>query len=676
MMRKAAIVHGWRSLVVATVLIAAGLVGWRIRHAVVQAKNITRSQGLVASLLNAEITQVPTIVSEMRELREWADPLLKARVADAEDGSAEKLHLSLALLPDDASQLDYLSRQLPVCKLDQFPVVRDALLPRHEKVSPALWQLVQHEQQDPDVRFQASAALAQYAPDDERWEEIAPFVAEHLTNAVSSVYFGQWLEQFQSVRRQLSNPLIAIHAQRSRSLKQRETAALALAAYLRDQPDKLVDVILVADEFTEFWPLVAALRPYSAAVRQPLIAELMAPIPGQLAKFDDHFSEEEQLQRDALWKRRALAAVAIVQLGAGNDVWPRLELTPDPSLRSFIIYHFGKLRADHHTLAVRLESESNVSIRRALIQSLGGLEATVIPPADRNRIAGQLKALYVNDPDPGIHASASWTLRQWGQTLPELPVGEPPMAKTQTRRWYVNGQGQTMLIFPNSSEDGQSQLKHDFTISSHEVTVGEYRRFQQQHVLDWTVTPSEDCPVHNVNWYMAAEYCNWLSQQEGSPEDQWVYAPDNGGKYAEGMKIKENYRELSGYRLPTDAEWDHACRAGTTGTYAFGEPITLLRRYGWYVLNASGRSHPVESLLPNDAGLFDTYGNVREWTQNPTSGPVSPVRDDSNRVLCGGSFVNQASLVHSANRGTPLPTNRSNYNGFRVARSLPHGSSR
>jgi formylglycine-generating enzyme required for sulfatase activity len=168
---------------------------------------------------------------------------------------------------------------------------------------------------------------------------------------------------------------------------------------------------------------------------------------------------------------------------------------------------------------------------------------------------------------------------------------------------------------------------------------------------------------------MAAEYCNWLSQQEGISENQWVYEPNDDGKYAEGMRIKETFLELRGYRLPTVAEWEHACRAGTSGTYGFGEPVALLEEYGWYVLNSLGRGHPVESLLPNDAGLFDMHGNLWEWTQDPFEGPLSPVVSNVNRVLRGGAFSAHPSRVRSDYRHTNLPDDRHVTVGFRPART-------
>ena len=121
---------------------------------------------------------------------------------------------------------DYPSEQLPVCTLSQFPMLREALLPHKDRLRGTLWQVAEEEQWDARQRFQAAAALAKYAPNDERWQAIAPFVSQHLTTAVSPVYLGQWSGLFQPASQELADSLIAIHADRSRSEKTARTSGL------------------------------------------------------------------------------------------------------------------------------------------------------------------------------------------------------------------------------------------------------------------------------------------------------------------------------------------------------------------------------------------------------------------------------------------------------------------
>ena len=233
------------------------------------------------------------------------------------------------------------------------------------------------------------------------------------------------------------------------------------------------------------------------------------------------------------------------------------------------------------------------------------------------------------------------------------------------RRWFINSQGQTMVVFDKSGEAGDHDLKHSFAISNCEVTFAEYKRFSE----DSRMFPNENRPVHSVDWFKAAAYCNWLSQQDGIPKDQWVYDPNDENKFVGGMKIKPNYADLIGYRLPTGADWGHACRAGSVETYSFGEPQTLLPDYAQYIANAGGQSRPVGSLLPNEAGLFDMQGNLWEWTLDATEGDLSPVRSTHARILRGGAFYLDGAITHPDSRTQYTPGVQISNISFRPART-------
>jgi serine/threonine protein kinase/formylglycine-generating enzyme required for sulfatase activity len=161
---------------------------------------------------------------------------------------------------------------------------------------------------------------------------------------------------------------------------------------------------------------------------------------------------------------------------------------------------------------------------------------------------------------------------------------------------------------------------------------------------------TDDLPAAFITWNDAVNYCKWLSDQEKAT-----------------------------YRLPTEAEWEYACRAGTTTQYSFGDDVVLLDQYGWYQKNAGGASHSVGTKLPNGFGLFDMHGNLYEWCQdyfdekwyvastpNDPHGPFA----GSYRVLRGGHWSPSASNCRSASRNNSTPPLHSYAYGFRCVRML------
>jgi eukaryotic-like serine/threonine-protein kinase len=169
-----------------------------------------------------------------------------------------------------------------------------------------------------------------------------------------------------------------------------------------------------------------------------------------------------------------------------------------------------------------------------------------------------------------------------------------------------------------------------------------------------------------------------LSKQEDLPE---CYETDAKGQVT---RLKEKYLSLTGYRLPTEAEWEYACRAGAVTSRSYGETEELLGKYGWYQGNSKVRTWPVGSKQPNDLGLFDMHGNVWTWCQErykgypaPQDGGIFEDKEDIlsisstiSRVLRGGSFVVLPVYVRSANRNWNAPPDRTSNVGFRPARTF------
>jgi formylglycine-generating enzyme required for sulfatase activity len=194
-------------------------------------------------------------------------------------------------------------------------------------------------------------------------------------------------------------------------------------------------------------------------------------------------------------------------------------------------------------------------------------------------------------------------------------------------------------------------------------------------------SPDPKGPINGPSWYDAAAFCNWLSDQEGLPKDQWCYLPAENGQYSTGMTIPADGLQRTGYRLPTEAEWEYACRSGTVTSRYHGFSTDLLDGYVRYQVNSKDHAWMCGSLRPNDLGLFDMLGNVHEWVKDEyhayeaqaISDDIKTIShiDESPRLLRGGAFSSQPAVVRSAFRVRYAPAYRDADIGFRPSRTYP-----
>jgi len=229
--------------------------------------------------------------------------------------------------------------------------------------------------------------------------------------------------------------------------------------------------------------------------------------------------------------------------------------------------------------------------------------------------------------------------------------------------------GEFMMGSPKSEADRYDdetqhlvRITKPFYLSANEVTQVQYEQVVDKNPSyfsalgkgkDRVSGDTSQLPVEQVNWHEAVAFCGKLSEREGVE-----------------------------YRLPTEAEWEYACRAGTTTTYSFGNNVSQLGEYAWYDANIESRetTHPVGEKLPNAWGLFDMHGNVYEWCQDlygpyeslqVVSDPTGPASSGA-RVLRGGAFViRPKSSVRAAYRTYYRPGDRNHNIGFRLARTYP-----
>lgn len=209
-----------------------------------------------------------------------------------------------------------------------------------------------------------------------------------------------------------------------------------------------------------------------------------------------------------------------------------------------------------------------------------------------------------------------------------------------------------MVVIPAGSFDmGETGQTHRVSIRSFALGKTEVTQAQWQAVMGSNPTRFKgcglDCPVENVSWDDIQEFIRRLNSRSGKQ-----------------------------YRLPSEGEWEYACRAGSRDEYCGGNDLIDL---GWYDNNSQRSTHAAAQKRPNAFGLFDMSGNVWEWTQDcwndnyggaPSDGSARTSGDCAKRVVRGGSWGINPRLARSALRSRLTTSYRNNFTGFRLARTL------
>ncbi|MEQ8784793.1 MAG: bifunctional serine/threonine-protein kinase/formylglycine-generating enzyme family protein [Pirellulaceae bacterium] len=354
----------------------------------------------------------------------------------------------------------------------------------------------------------------------------------------------------------------------------------------------------------------------------------------------------------------------------------------DPSPRTAFLEMLPRWHGDLSRLAYLARKSQNEALRSNIILGAGQIPREELAPSDLRSWRTLLSKLQ-GSPDSGTHSACGFATRRWQLDIPPTV----PTSPDSHRDWSVNSLGMTMLVIrPGRFMRGGTQpgdsgqvvtLTKAFLLADRETSRGAFLQFvneaktaDEEQAKNWSDEETDQRvtlahPMQEVSWEDAVLFCNWLSKRENLPP---FYLRDDAAWRVDEQSL--------GYRLPSEAEWEYACRAGTMTTYFCGDDDALLSRYAVF---GEQSPEPCGMRLPNGFGFFDLNGNVHEWCSDhwqaeydgktrlvDPQGPATGIA----RVARGGSFRSGSNALRSAARAYGNPTLRSRIAGFRVARTL------
>lgn len=657
---------------------------------------------LVDAISTADTHALPHLLRGVSERRELALPLLRERNRGAAAGDSAWVNLSIAQLAiDPLASPTPLLEFLPSAQPHDIGPIVNALQERHHEIVDALWQMLLGASASDEARLRLACLAAQCTPEDESWRAVAPAVCRSLVRQ-HPLDVPTYTALLQPARRQLVAALADQIESPNANAVECQSAISIAARFFTDEVELLVNLAVKSrpDEFSLLFPTLEAhrdavlpkLKPAAVPVSiEPLIESNPTMPPRDI---------ERAFDRSV--RRNATAAIAGWRLGDREIVRNSLHGS-DPSVRAWIIELLMPLGVAPEEIVQELEHATHPRYCQALVLALGQMAHDAARPTESAKVRACIVEIFRTNPDPGVHSACRWLLTRLGAADAirqfESKVTNGPASN---RGWFhgANSHLFSIVAIPASFRSGSPESEfwretdevpgefqspptdYLIAVATHETTVEQFENFKMGAVnRQYSATP--DSPMNNVSWYDAARYCRWLSEKEGTAEEEMVFpAIDSIGP---DMKLPVNWLDRTGYRLPLEREFECACRAGTYTSRYCGAGRELLARYAWHLNCSDDHASPVGTLKPNGWGLFDMLGNVAERchanppavvntgesTSGPATDPTGFVPIGPQGTVRGGDFGDLNQNIRAARRaGVPANAEWATI-GFRVVRTMP-----
>ena len=668
----------------------------------------------VNSLLSANSASLPLIFDNLQTLGPQVPNAIEKMDSTLIKTPKQELRVVLAsilLSAEDTSEIGGRLIEHISLLLEANPEELQALValvrPHGHHLHEPLWAVVLDPNGFEYKKLIAAAYLAQLDPDSRQWTRsldqntIASLMREPLES------MENWATVFRPRAAAWQSLLQTLQSSTESPTKQQQASTLLAYLYTHKMND-LVEIAL-SGSATQLKGLLSFFEDHPIAVKNYLTA------------------------RQAPLTVKERATVCLIQFALGDpkgivELWTQ---TSDPTARTESIQRFAPAGLGIDLVRPWLDSPESTPppVLSASIEVLVEATDQDLETTLKLMWTPVLLEIFKTHPDAGVHSIAAWALEKWSATdalnqarrqiQSDLPL--PGM------RWHEDPLGLTFAIFgPNVAfEMGQEGVTeptlhapvfHDrilprcFGISVREVGYDSFKAFEGERLLQMKSELQKlaagsdgysklekalgryqraaenrgaidlpNYPATNVTWHEAAAYCNWLSEKTQIENATPAYSDQPS--YSVAGDDHHGNLESRGYRLPTTAEWEFACRGGST-TEVYTGTRDWINVFEWTIENSSGEVHAVGQLRPNPAGLFDMLGNVAEWCDN---GPEIIEVDDTGRItdgtlatyepsdreVRGHSYRDERGALASFERDAEFVTEGYPWRGFRVARTYP-----
>lgn len=597
------------------------------------------------------------------------DTISRLRSVATSDSSEprSRLHAFLALCRLTGENVKPLVDQLRSANPEEVRAIADAL---PAAVAGTLNRQLLAGGLSPAERLRLATCLARMRTNVDFLSKWGEHIVESLIQSGSEA--EQWAGLLRPIRRPLRTRLIEQLSDPETDHDRRVVISLALSR-LHDDLEDLMDNSLLAEAST-LSHYVHQVRNYANVSFEKYQRVIDRGLDGT-----------NELQKDLSAHRLVNAVCMRALLGKGLP-WNLLKSGTDNRIQSTLMRDLFVSGPDAEGWFRQLTIEGDPDIQMALILMLGEIPSSSLGPDFLSETEEWLSGTYQSHPDSGVHSACEWTLREWGSPLP-MPshIDRASDHAGGSPTWIIGANGHAMTVirapgsfFMGSPEDEVNRgpdedlhverIDYSFAIGTYEVTAGQFSVYNG----DAEVPSRFGLPAGMIDYKRAVQYCRWLSEIEGLPEEEMCYA--SIPEIASGkLDPVAGFLNRRGYRLPTEAEWEYVCRAGSVTPRPYGNSSDLMKRY---VVARESSAAVVGSKRPNRFGVFDLLGNLREWCSDcygPYGTPQSVLRARPSHErpisIRGGIYSSKWKAMRSARRNNTLSV-RQPYTGFRIARTI------